>query len=1106
MARIYNLYHAADSMDGLSVVFVHGLGGHPIETWMSNKSEVETFWPMWLGIDAACSIWTIEYDAALSAWRGEAMPLPDQGLAVMEALASEPELRSRPLVLIGHSLGGLVIKAALCEALTFGAEQRRFRDLADQVRGVAFVATPHSGSELAKLARVLRFLLRTNEQVGNMKSHDAHLRSLKRRFDDVCLSYQFRVKTYSESRGVFIGVRIFGLRIGLPVTVVNATSSESHVNGSYAVPLPEDHFSACKPTDRNAELYCSLIDFLREIRGNRQAGSMPSQIDSIRDDTKRTRVGLDRVENKIDELPRAVAKEFERLVATHERLVATQAATLAALAQQLDGRLVADRPQPVVVSPSLADIAPSIVRISQAADEVARTGDRRAAILTAEVARQSQHRDIAEVRAVAEADSQLLQQIAGYKIDVGDFRGAISDLSEALRGTGERDERRRIRRGLGYALAMEIRRIGTYREARLYFDMVVHCAGTPSRLAFNVLVHLSNDAGVARAIMGEMRAANIEPDIYSWNTLLALASDISAARAIMGEMRAAKIEPDIYSWTTLLALASDIPAARAILGEMRAAKIEPNIVSWNTLLALASDISAARAIMGEMRAAKIEPDIYSWTTLLALASDIPAARAIMGEMRSANIEPDIYSWNTLLALASDISAARAIMGEMRAAKIEPDIYSWTTLLALASDIPAARAIMGEMRAAKIEPDIYSWTTLLALASDIPAARAIMGEMRSAKVEPNIVSWNTLLALASDIPAARAIMGEMRSAKVEPNIVSWNTLLALASDISAARVIMGEMRAANIEPDIYSWNTLLALASDIPAARAIMGEMRSAKVEPNIVSWNTLLALASDISAARAIMGEMRSAKIEPNIVSWTTLLALASDIPTARAIMGEMRSAKVEPNIVSWTTLLALASDISAARAILDEMEEARFLPNEVVATTVARLISSLDEAADLTRYLHRFRVVGPGYLQAVVSRITPLLSAEVLLNWVYGITKELGFSPATQVFGPAIAGYRRQGRIEDALRIVLPFPHLPAAQALLKDARTQRQAEAWLLNQFEAGPEPFNASLALAYFYWSRGDREKLEIWADISLSYPNQHPKRIASIQKLLRPPAAA
>ena len=114
---------------------------------------------------------------------------------------------------------------------------------------------------------------------------------------------------------------------------------------------------------------------------------MASQIDSIQDDTTKTRVGVDRIYNKIDRLPHVMVEKLEILAAA-------QVAALLAIAQQLDARLAADRPRPVIVEPSLADIAPSIVRISQAADEVARAGDRRAAILMAEVARQSRHREL----------------------------------------------------------------------------------------------------------------------------------------------------------------------------------------------------------------------------------------------------------------------------------------------------------------------------------------------------------------------------------------------------------------------------------------------------------------------------------------------------------------------------------------------------------------------------------------------------------------------------------------------------------------------------------------------------------------------------------------
>lgn len=71
------------------------------------------------------------------------MPLPDQGDSVLDCLVSEPKLKKDncPLLLIGHSLGGLVIKTAIISGLTKGIE--RYRRLIECVRGVVFIATPH---------------------------------------------------------------------------------------------------------------------------------------------------------------------------------------------------------------------------------------------------------------------------------------------------------------------------------------------------------------------------------------------------------------------------------------------------------------------------------------------------------------------------------------------------------------------------------------------------------------------------------------------------------------------------------------------------------------------------------------------------------------------------------------------------------------------------------------------------------------------------------------------------------------------------------------------------------------------------------------------------
>lgn len=248
-----------------AIIFIHGLDGHGSQTWMFDKSDEKTLWPKWLADDFDCSVFLVAYDAALSRWIDSAMPLPDQGDSVLEMLSSEPKLKDRPLILVGHSMGGLVIKTAIHHGLTKGVE--RYENIVNQIRGVVFVGTPHKGSQLATLATLFSPVLRTNTQVKNMQKHDPHLRSLNQQF----LAYYSKqpagkvsVLTFAETQGVLLGKNLWKLRLGKTVTIVDPDSSEPHVPGEIAVRLPADHISICKLSDKDEPLYKSLLRFLRE--------------------------------------------------------------------------------------------------------------------------------------------------------------------------------------------------------------------------------------------------------------------------------------------------------------------------------------------------------------------------------------------------------------------------------------------------------------------------------------------------------------------------------------------------------------------------------------------------------------------------------------------------------------------------------------------------------------------------------------------------------------------------------------------------------------------------------------------------------------------------
>ena len=247
-----------------ALIFIHGLGGHPVDTWRSPHVPADNFWLHWIGRDTGCPVWSVGYDAELCGWRGQAMPLPDQATQISDLLATEPELDGRNLVLIGHSMGGLVIKHLLIQGATQG--DARMKALVGRVVALSFIATPHSGSQLASLAKAVRLLLRTNEQVGNLAAHEPHLAQLNRQFRAAQYEKQWPVRVFAERHDVQRSLTLWKWRIPLPgVRVVNPTSSDPGLPGVTAIPMGGDHFSICKPADSSEHIHKSLCTFIREL-------------------------------------------------------------------------------------------------------------------------------------------------------------------------------------------------------------------------------------------------------------------------------------------------------------------------------------------------------------------------------------------------------------------------------------------------------------------------------------------------------------------------------------------------------------------------------------------------------------------------------------------------------------------------------------------------------------------------------------------------------------------------------------------------------------------------------------------------------------------------
>lgn len=255
--------HHVPAADALDVIFVHGLGGEARATWMHDANDPGTLWPGWVGEDAECNVWIAGYGAALSGWDDAAMHLTELGESLFASLQSEQALRGRRVVLIGHSLGGLVIKAGMLQAAGLG-DVRRLAVL-ESIAAVVFVGTPHQGSSLATAADRLRLLLRTNPQVTNMVSDDAWLKLQNDLFRRLYEQRHFAVRVFFETKGVFLGRKFFGLSFGPRQLVVDRNSSDPALSGVNPTGIDGDHLEIAKPKSRQDLAHRALLDFLRDL-------------------------------------------------------------------------------------------------------------------------------------------------------------------------------------------------------------------------------------------------------------------------------------------------------------------------------------------------------------------------------------------------------------------------------------------------------------------------------------------------------------------------------------------------------------------------------------------------------------------------------------------------------------------------------------------------------------------------------------------------------------------------------------------------------------------------------------------------------------------------
>ncbi|KAF2105813.1 WD40-repeat-containing domain protein [Lophiotrema nucula] len=258
------------------LVFVHGLGGGSVSTWTMSQ-DMDNFWPQkWLPKDPEfqhVQIHSFGYNASWSKRQKNPLDVHSFGQSLIEELQSNPNLTSapRPIVLVGHSMGGLVVK----KACIISKQNPAYQGLASRLHSIFFLGTPHRGASLAlTLGKILKICHGGSKGfVSNLETGSEAVRVLN---DEFRLHYKgIHLHSFTESKPMNLGYT--------QELIVDAESATLGYAEERVQALNANHRDLCRfESDTNTD-YRSLRNRLAATIGMIKAGGASTWQQSLAD-------------------------------------------------------------------------------------------------------------------------------------------------------------------------------------------------------------------------------------------------------------------------------------------------------------------------------------------------------------------------------------------------------------------------------------------------------------------------------------------------------------------------------------------------------------------------------------------------------------------------------------------------------------------------------------------------------------------------------------------------------------------------------------------------------------------------------------------------------
>lgn len=226
-----------------AIVFIHGLNGHPLETW--RNPETGAVWHEMLSSDrdlpSDIKVISVSYNASLLSSNLSLQEMARSLKADLRVNRLTNDGPFKEIYFIAHSMGNLVLRALLAE------EPELFRGV--RIPLIISMGAPSSGSDLAALGK---WLIPGNPQLENLSSaNNQYLTDLNKQW----------ASNQGDTR-ISCGYETV-ITSGLGM-IVSATSAQSVCNGTLW-PIAANHSFMVKPRDRQDRIYAWTKDEIKAI-------------------------------------------------------------------------------------------------------------------------------------------------------------------------------------------------------------------------------------------------------------------------------------------------------------------------------------------------------------------------------------------------------------------------------------------------------------------------------------------------------------------------------------------------------------------------------------------------------------------------------------------------------------------------------------------------------------------------------------------------------------------------------------------------------------------------------------------------------------------------